>query len=423
MREFNRSFRSSSSQATSLRGFTLPEAVVLAGLVPSLLSVGVVMKSGLDESAGITVSHSNLLVLSAAHATRAAEHDGRVFSASPDDYGAYSGCADYIMNRGCLDPIMLGWGESSPGECDCTIRWGYWIAHAGYCNPGNCANAAAIVPFDFEWSFGAFRLPNCERFNQYVNGRFYDETFYAPLDTLTRSIADPFIEGCCPFGYSDGSIAFSSYAFSPSAMWDPEVLRANASGGFRAPGSYDESHRAPVVTAADHPELKSLLFEHNWNHGKPGVFNPAAGENVPYQFNHGRDASPLTCFLDGSVRMVRTGKAESDDDRVRDQTGIDGLWHRETPLGSEGYHGLRSHDGVLVSHNILTTDGIEGRDVLDTILRDPDADGDGRVDGADLLGLLGDWGVDARWDSPHDIDADGAVSGSDLNVLLGFWSD
>ena len=102
-------------------------------------------------------------------------------------------------------------------------------------------------------------------------------------------------------------------------MYDPGVMRANADGGFQHPNSYDDSHRAPNVSTAQHPELKTLLFEHNWNHGQPGPFNPLfSGSNTPYFYNHGRDATPMTCFFDGSVRMLRTGNAADDDARLLD---------------------------------------------------------------------------------------------------------
>jgi hypothetical protein len=404
--------------------FAIPELLVTSAVLPAVLCVGFVATSGLEEGVGISISQSNLIRLGAAHEMYSIEHDGQVFSLSPDDYGAYDGCADYIANRGCLDSLLLGWGESVAGSCDCSAHWGYWVDFNNVCQGvGSCGNAALIVPIDFSSAFGSFRYPNCEQFHSYLNGRFYDSAFYAPLDTLTYEKAEPLIDACCGFTF-EGSIVNSSYSFSPSAMWDPGVMRSNADGGFQSPGSYDESHRAPQVSQASYPELKTLLFEHNWNHGQPGPFNPLfAGENTPYYFNHGRDATPLTCFFDGSVRMLRTGNVEADDARVLEETGTDGLWHRGTPLGTDGYYSAQSHDGVRVSHNILTTDGIRGRDILTTSMRSTDANGDGRVDGEDLLGVLGDWGVDTGWNSPHDVNADGLVDGYDLNAVLGTWGD
>lgn len=83
----------------------------------------------------------------------------------------------------------------------------------------------------------------------------------------------------------------------------------------------------------------------------------------PYLFNRGADARPLAMFFDGSVRSLRTGDVEAADAQVLDQTGgVDGLWSRDTPLGENGYFGDLSVDGTNVSHNVLTTDGILGRD-------------------------------------------------------------
>ena len=47
-----------------------------------------------------------------------------------------------------------------------------------------------------------------------------------------------------------------------------------------------------------------------------------------------------------------------------------------------------------------------------------DLDHDGRVDGADLVILLGAWGT---WDAEADFDGSGLVDGGDLTDLLGGW--
>jgi len=48
-----------------------------------------------------------------------------------------------------------------------------------------------------------------------------------------------------------------------------------------------------------------------------------------------------------------------------------------------------------------------------------DIDGDGDVDTADLLALLGAWGPCD--DCPEDLDGDGDVDTEDLLILLGNW--
>ena len=49
-----------------------------------------------------------------------------------------------------------------------------------------------------------------------------------------------------------------------------------------------------------------------------------------------------------------------------------------------------------------------------------DVNGDGRVNGADLGTLLGQWGPCEG--CPADLDGNGAVDGSDLGTLLGAWT-
>ncbi|MEC8320821.1 MAG: hypothetical protein VX012_05385 [Planctomycetota bacterium] len=51
--------------------------------------------------------------------------------------------------------------------------------------------------------------------------------------------------------------------------------------------------------------------------------------------------------------------------------------------------------------------------------RNPDLDGDGRIDGADLGALLAGWGSN---DDRLDLDGDGKVGGGDLGLLLSAWT-
>jgi hypothetical protein len=124
------------------------------------------------------------------------------------------------------------------------------------------------------------------------------------------------------------------------------------------------------MTMARHPALKTRTLEHAWLDDPPGDchpifedpyydFGPCAGA---WLFNHGHDATPITLFFDGSVDMLRTGDVARQDQMLIDQSGF-GLWSRDTPLGSDGYFGAFGRDDP-VSHHILTTDGILGRDRL-----------------------------------------------------------
>jgi hypothetical protein len=82
-------------------------------------------------------------------------------------------------------------------------------------------------------------------------------------------------------------------------------------------------------------------------------------------FNHGVDSPPLAIFYDGSVRLFPNTEALAADQQILDQTGgTDGLWHRGTPYEDDGYFISGGYDGAPISHHILTTDGILGRDTL-----------------------------------------------------------
>jgi len=70
-------------------------------------------------------------------------------------------------------------------------------------------------------------------------------------------------------------------------------------------------------------------------------------------------------FYDGHIRLLPNSEVLFADLQVLAQTGqVDGLWHRSTPFGAGGYFIDEGFDGVPLSHHVLTTDGIQGRDTL-----------------------------------------------------------
>ena len=96
-------------------------------------------------------------------------------------------------------------------------------------------------------------------------------------------------------------------------------------------------------------------------------------------FIQGYNSAPVCMFFDGSVRTKGVREAMDADGRARNlhesnnlcgncttNTGCEtGLWHRGTQLGIDGYYGQYSYDTLVnSSYHILTTDGIQGRDVL-----------------------------------------------------------
>ncbi len=65
------------------------------------------------------------------------------------------------------------------------------------------------------------------------------------------------------------------------------------------------------------------------------------------------------------MRLLPNTQVFPADPQVLKQTGaLQGLSHRGTPFGEDGYYIPFGYDGVPLSHHILTTDGILGRDTL-----------------------------------------------------------
>lgn len=336
--------------------------VALAVLIP-------VLAAGRGQSAE-ALSAANLAQLNRAHTCYAADWGDRQFTALADDFGAAGGsCPAHISEFGCPGQLILGWDGSAVPSL-----WGYYLGCAGF--PGNCGNIANYKPLDFDNSsyLGLWRLGNVNSIHWYVNDKFYDPAFYAVDDDPAYAVVKPFFSNPAEFPGTLPSplpaLVFSSYALSPAAMYNPEVLRRPSKGGFQNPNSFDEGYASPTVSQAAYPDLKTRLIEHNWIRNAPAPCNPNFVDPpgpwcTPYFFSHGVDAAPMTLFFDGSVRRFSTELAVESDARVLQHTGgIDGLWSRDTPFGDAGYFGDFSIDGTRTAHHVLTTDGILGRDTL-----------------------------------------------------------
>ncbi|MFO0875320.1 MAG: prepilin-type N-terminal cleavage/methylation domain-containing protein [Phycisphaerales bacterium] len=356
------------------RAFTLVELLIVVAAAALLVAAVVPTLARARGDSGQITSMNNLQTLSFACAVYAWDFNDRQPTWIPDDAGLYvsqSGGSNWASayisgGGGCPPQLILGW-DSNPNP---TI-WGYFLGCGSF--PGNSGNAPVYEPNTFTANnvFGSFRLLNAHMFSQYVDGRFYSETFFAPNDQKTWELAEPRFALTAEFtvpGGANPQLVTSSYAASPAAMWNPEVLAFNAATGgwFRSPNTFFDSYKSPSVSQCAYPELKTRIIEHNWNLGAPAPVNPAfAGGYTPYFFNSGIDATPLTLFFDGHVAELPNTQVVADDELVLRQTGGEvGLWTRDTPMGTNGYYGAQSYDGTLVSHHVLTANGILGRDVL-----------------------------------------------------------
>ncbi|MEY4119368.1 MAG: hypothetical protein RLZZ116_2696, partial [Planctomycetota bacterium] len=128
-----------------------------------------------------------------------------------------------------------------------------------------------------------------------------------------------------------------------------------------APNTLPAGYRSPPVSRAKYPSLKTRMIEHSWLQNTPDqLVNPAfAGNTTPWFFNHGYNSAPASLFFDGHIELVGCQRAMQAEQRAGR------LWSRNTPLGANGYYGNQSYDFLVrTSFHVLTTDGIEGRDVL-----------------------------------------------------------
>ncbi|MCH7798838.1 MAG: hypothetical protein IID28_10405 [Planctomycetes bacterium] len=347
-------------------GATMTEALVA---LVCLLAASAVMLPALGQfNQTVTVSRSmnKLRVLHEALECYAADWNDRQFTGVPDDLGVVGGsCGAYVTEFGCYPTLFAGLG------CNGAF-WAFWggCGAGGSCQ-GNNVGTRPIL-FDPDLPIGVFRLPQVKPIHDYLDGRFYSPTFFARLDHKAFTAALPAFSVDCEFVEDVGTIP-SSYMFSPAAMYHPDVLRAPSRGGFQHPDTFDQGYQSPSVTQVRHPGLKTWMMEHNWLRNPPAECNPDyqdiyggfSADCDPYLFNHGADAEPLALFFDGSVEPLRTGDVAEDDAKVLSRTGgVDGLWSRDTPFGESGYFGDLSFDGIVVSHHVLTTGGILGRDRL-----------------------------------------------------------
>ncbi len=168
---------------------------------------------------------------------------------------------------------------------------------------------------------------------------------------------------------------WSSYCFSPAAMFNPAVFRADDETlpqdkrGFQHPFSLPAGFRCPSMSKIRYPDSKTHMIEHQWLQNVEVECNPAFDpfasvlDCEPYYFNHALTSSPVTLFYDAHVELVGVHEAMLADRRHDNQAGY-GLWSRDTPFGDEGYMIDVGYDFAETSFHILTTDGILGRDIL-----------------------------------------------------------
>jgi prepilin-type N-terminal cleavage/methylation domain-containing protein len=354
------------------RAFTIIELLVVVSIIALLVGILLPAIGKAREQAQLTRSQANVTQLGKAAVTYAAEYADRQLTFCNDNLSKYGTGAASVTNYNTQvgyahPPVILGYGQGGV--------WGYWMPG----NPvGNAGNWEVAVPMAFSTKFGSFRLPNARQFATYLNGRFYDSSFYAPKDTAVFASVEEAFDQPDEYTNLPGQVRWSSYCFSPAGMFSPDVLGKNTSTGlyYTDPFTIQSGHRSPSMSQARNGTLKSHIMEHNWNQNRKKICNPAFNPGTylgcePYYYNASYDSTPVTLFYDGHVGSIGCRTAMEDCLRASKQGGGVGLWSKDTPLkgvytdyGNDGYYSTQGVDWTSTSFHILTTDGILGRDVL-----------------------------------------------------------
>jgi len=342
-------------------GFTIIELLVVVSIIALLVGILLPAIGKAREQAQLTRSVANLKEIGNAHAIYGAEWNDRQITWINDGIAQYGNSLTAAMSGYAAEvgehPYMnLGWD-------DMNSFW-YYVPEI----------VATPIHFTGQWAgWGAFRCHNCQAFGQYLNGRHYDQIWFAPKDRIVVSAVERCFENpgdfCWP-EFPTQTVLDCSYSLAASAMFNPAVFGFANEGVFQEPFDLNAGLKSPSASQAEFPTLKTRVLEHHWLNGGTRADCNAnyAGTGPydgcqPYFFNQGWNSAPVALFYDGHVESIGVRETIEADERSLNQTGI-GTWSRDTPLG-DYYHESRYELFSVItatSFHVLTTYGIKGKD-------------------------------------------------------------
>ncbi len=387
--------------ATSRKGFTIIELLVVVSIIALLVGILLPAIGKARDTARVNVSKNNLRQMGVAHKTYAADWADRHVTYVRDNLGLYGGDVG-IYNQmvygggGGFDihpPIIAGWGYTGGGSY---VAWAYWsdqsnnvyfqpINFPGPPNdsgPGSGPDACGSCDGWGWFRFGTQPKP----MSDYLGGKWLDPVSFAPKDRTVLEKIEPcfeipgaFVAGSTPSpGTGLAGIGpdtcneglYGSYSLSAAGLFSPRVFSYNKESDlyWSAPWELPSGYKVPSFGQVKYPTLKTHMLEHRWLQNVPVACNTSFSGCEPYYFNHGFQSVPVTLFYDASVRMMGVLEAMSSDRRnIRQTGGVDegvGLWSRDTPFEADGFIIEDAYDFVETSYHILTTEGARGRDTV-----------------------------------------------------------
>ena len=375
------------------KGFTIIELLVVVAIIGLLVAILLPAIGKARENAQMTQSQSNLRTIGQASAIYGSEFQDRQWTACADDLGNFQGDCTKFATKRCSAQLTLGYDTSGTAV-------GFYIPQAAGCGtrfPGaDCKYAQAYWPCDFSQTtgnFGSWRLPNAKSFNKYVGGRYYDQVFFAPKDRMILEQARPFMESGAEFDGTLEQTILSSYAWSPAAMWAPDVFSSKK--GFQSPTTLAGAFRSPTASQARFSDLKTRLIEHNWLQNKPAnldamdgskwgsgetnpdSFSPAKrNRSMPWYFNEGYMSSPNCLFFDSHIAQLGVQESIDTNNRLMQQNksttmAIKGSFFQKGTIGSfpssyqfGAYDNGAYNNANGCAYHVFTNDGILGRDTI-----------------------------------------------------------
>jgi prepilin-type N-terminal cleavage/methylation domain-containing protein len=357
------------------RAFTIIELLVVVSIIALLVGILLPAIGKARDNAQLTRSQANMKNMGTACANYGAEYKDRQITWINDNFAHYGTGAGTDLGT-AFNNYATAVGAAHPwhliGAAQGPATW-YFLPN------GN--GGRFYIPIDWSTKVGAFRTPNTRSFNQYLNGRFYDPIFYAPKDTAVWASVENVFDYADEFtDLGGGIIKYSSYCFSPAAMFSPDVFSYNKNTGkcYTDPWDLPGGFRSPSPSQARFSDLKSNMTEHHWlqNRRKSCITQLTGGVYdgcQPPFFNGSLNSSPVTLFFDGHIGQVGQREAIDACARVATQSGGTnrGTWSIDTPLkgaytdySDDGYYMEYCTDWSATSWHILTVDGIKGRDIL-----------------------------------------------------------